>query len=151
MQTVEQLLRTLEKVQALRARAGTPGEQRAAAEAEERILARLGAAAGSRFAEERTRAREEPPVMHRFSIGDPWSRDLFFALLRRDGFAALRYPRQQRNTVRVRAPRAAMDRLWREFRKLQTTLLDEICRVSDDFIRTAASADARAAQGPFRR
>ena len=143
MQTVEQLLRTLEKVQSLRARAGTPGEERAAAEAEKRILSRLRAIAGGRFAEARERPREEPAVMHRFSIGDPWSRDLFFALLDRDGFAAVRYPRQQRNTVRVRAPRSAMDRLWREFRKLQAPLLREIGRITDDFVRAQVFAGTR--------
>jgi hypothetical protein len=149
MQTLEQLLRTLEKVQSLRARAGTPGEERAAAEAEERILARLRAMSGGGFAGPRERPREEPPVIHRFSIGDPWSRDLFRALLQREGLSELRYHRQQRTTVRVRGPRDTMDRLWREFRKLQQILLAEINQVTDDFVRDTVLASA--ARNPFRR
>jgi hypothetical protein len=150
MQSVEQLLRTLDKVQSLRARAGTPGEERAAAEAEGRILARLRAMTGGGFAAgPRERPREEPQVMHRFSIGDPWSQDLFRAMLQREGLSEVRYPRQQRNTVRVRAPRDTMDRLWREFRKLQSALLDEINRISRDFVRDTVLASA--ARSPFRR
>jgi hypothetical protein len=147
MQTVEQLLRTLEKVQSLRARAGTPGEERAAAEAEERILARLRAIAGGRFAGYRERPREEPAILHRFSIRDPWTRKLFFAMLERDGFDALRYPRQQAHTIRVRAPAEAMDRLWREFRGLSARLRRELEEVTDRVIRTELFAeDARAAR-----
>lgn len=140
MHTAEHLFRMLEKVQALRARAGTPGEQRAAAEAEERILARL-----------RGMKREEPAILHRFSIRDPWTRKLFFALLERDGFDALRYPRQQAHTVRVRAPAEAMDKLWREFRGLSARLRAELEEVTDRTIRTWIFAAERAAQGPFRR
>ncbi|HEX5137149.1 MAG TPA: hypothetical protein VFY93_09265 [Planctomycetota bacterium] len=150
MQTVEQLLRTLQKVQALRARAGTPGEQRAAAEAEERILARLHATGGGRFAARPEPGRQERAILHRFSIRDPWTRKLFFALLERDGYHALRYPRQQAHTVRVRAPEAAMDRLWREFRGISARLRRELEEVTDRVIRTDLFAeDARAArQGP---
>jgi len=128
MHSEEHLFRLLAKVRALRARAGTPGERRAATEAEERIMARLHG------------IRREEPVMHRFSIDDPWSRDLFFALLEREGLKAVRYPRQQWRTIRVRAPREAMDALWREFRSLQRGLLDEIHEVAERVIRTAVFA-----------
>lgn len=140
MQTAEHLFRMLEKVRALRARAGTPGERRAAAAAEERILARLGGM-----------KREEPAILHRFSIRDPWTRKLFFALLERDGFDALRYPRQQAHTIRVRAPEEAMDRLWREFRGLSAHLRRELEEVTERTIRTSLFAAERAAQSPFRR
>jgi hypothetical protein len=151
MQTVEQLLRTLEKVQSLRARAATPGEQRAAEAAEERILARLRAMAGGRFAEHRERPREEPSILHRFSIRDPWTRKLFFAMLERDGFEPLRYPRQQAHTIRVRAPAEAMDRLWREFRGLSAQLRRELEEVTDRTIRASLFAEERAARSPYRR
>jgi nicotinamide mononucleotide adenylyltransferase len=124
MHSEDQLFRLLAKVRALRARAGTPGERRAAAEAEERLLARL-----------RDTQRAQP-VMHRFSIGDPWSQELFFALLDREGLQPIRYPRQQWRTVRVRAPRERMDPLWSEFRRLQRDLLDEIREVARRSIRT---------------
>jgi hypothetical protein len=130
MHTEEQLRRMLGKIQALRARAGTAGERRAATEAEGRILARL-----------RGMKREEA-ILHRFSIGDPWSRQLFFALLDREGLDALRYPRQQRHTVRVRAPREAMDRLWREFRGLQAALVRDLNEVTGRVIRASVFAEA---------
>lgn len=143
MQTVEQLLRTLEKVRSLRARAGTPGEERAAAEAEERILARLRVATGGRFAGFREPPPEEPAILHRFSIRDPWTRRLFFALLERDGFEALRYPRQQAHTIRVRAPEEAMDRLWREFRSLSAQLRRELEQVTERVVRSSLFAAQR--------
>jgi hypothetical protein len=146
MQTVEQLLRTLRKVQSLRARAGTPGEERAAAEAEERILARLRAIGGDRFHGYTEPPHEERAILHRFSIRDPWTRRLFFALLERDGYQALRYPRQQAHTIRVRAPEEAMERLWREFRSLSARLRKELEDVTDRVLRTEVFAgDARAA------
>lgn len=143
MQTIEQLLRTLEKVQSLRARAGTPGEERAAAEAEERILARLRAMAGGSFEPRRPPPREEREILHRFSIKDPWTRKLFFALLERDGFEPLYYPRQHAHTVRVRAPEQAMDRLWREFRTLSAQLRRELDAATERAVRAAAFAPER--------
>lgn len=128
MQTEAHLHRLLAKVRALRARAATPGERRAAAEAEERLLVRLRG------------VQREEAVMHRFSIGDPWSRKLFFTLLDREGFEALRYPRQHRHTIRVRAPRDAMDSVWREFRGLQAALLRDLEEVAGRHVRTAAFA-----------
>lgn len=89
--------------------------------------------------------------MHRFSIRDPWSRKLFFALLERDGFEALRYPRQQAHTVRVRAPAEAMERLWREFRGLSPHLRRELEEVTDRMIRNSLFAAERAERSPFRR
>lgn len=147
MQAVEHLLRKLRKVQSLRARAGTPGEERAAAEAEERILARLRTIGGDRFDGYRQPPREERAILHRFSIRDPWTRKLFFALLERDGYEALRYPRQQAHTVRVRAPEEAMERLWREFRSLSARLRKELEEVADRVIRTSLfEEEARAAR-----
>jgi hypothetical protein len=134
MQTEERLLRMLQKIRALHARAGTPGERRAAGEAEERILARL-----------RGMKREEA-ILHRFSIRDPYARRLFFALLERDGFDALRYPRQQAHTIRVRAPREAMDALWREFRGLSARLRRDLDQITDQVVREAVLATERAAE-----
>lgn len=139
MQTIAQLLRTLRKVQTLRARAGTPGEQRAAAEAEERILARLNAMSAEDFAAFDA-PPEAPAILHRFSIRDPWTRKLFLAMLDRHGFHPLRYPRQQAHTVRVRAPEEAMERLWREFRSAAARLRRELEQVTDRAIRAEAFA-----------
>jgi hypothetical protein len=151
MQTAEELLRMLDKVQALRSRAGTPGEQRAAAEAEDRILARLRAMGGARFDGRRCEPPpEERAILHRFSIKDPWTRKLFFAMLERDGFEPLRYARQQAHTIRVRAPEAAMDRLWREFRTLSARLRKELEQATDGLIQREILTGARAARSPYR-
>jgi hypothetical protein len=143
MPTVPQLLRTLAKVQALRAGAGTPGEQRAAADAAARILARLREIGGASFRLPPEPPREERAILHRFSIRDPWARRLFLALLERDGFDAVRYPRQQAHTVRVRAPEPAMERLWGEFRALSERLRRELREVTDRLIHSGILAAGR--------
>ena len=88
----ESLLRDkLRKIEALFAGAGTPGEAVAAKAAAERIRARLNET-----------AKTEAAIEFRFSVPDPWSRQLFVALCRRYGLNPYRYPRMQRQTVIVR-------------------------------------------------
>ena len=88
------LIEKLRLIEALFAGASTPGEREAAAQARERIRARLEAM-----------KVEEPEVEYRFSLADGWSRRVFVALLRRYGLRPYRYPRQKRNTVMSRGPR----------------------------------------------
>src|SRR5262245_56497845 len=95
----ESLLREkLRKIEALVAGAGTAGEASAAKAAAERIRARLKEA-----------ARTEQAIEFRFSVPDPWSRQLFVALARRYGLNPYRYPRMQRQTVIVKAPRSFLE------------------------------------------
>ena len=102
----------LRRIDALYARAGSEGERVAAERARERIQARLDAVAG-----------EEPPGEYRFSLADPWSRQLFIALLRRYGIAPYRYRGQRRTTVMARLSRSFVnDTLWPEFQELQSSL-----------------------------
>jgi hypothetical protein len=74
MQTERDLRARLRKIEALFAGAGTPGERDAARAALERIQARL-----------RSDRQTATPVEMQFSLGDPWSRQLFVALARRYG------------------------------------------------------------------
>ena len=128
----EALLRAkLRKIEALFAGAGTPGERAAAGAAAERIRQRL------RDVEKTERADEV-----RFSIADPWSRQLFIALCRRYGLRPFRYPRMRRNTIVVKAPRSFLDRvLWPEFVEINAALVDYLATITERVIREEVFGD----------
>ena len=139
----EALLRSkLRKIEALFAGAGTAGERAAAGAAAERIRARL-----------RDFERSERPQEVRFSISDPWSRNLMIALCRRYGIRPYRYPRMRRNTIVVKAPRAFIDDvLWPEFEQINAALVEYLSQVTDRVIReevygTVADADEVTGRG----
>jgi hypothetical protein len=139
----EALLRSrLRKIEALFAGAGTAGERAAAGAAAERIRARL-----------RDFERSERPQEIRFSIADPWSRNLMIALCRRYGIRPYRYPRMRRNTIVIKAPRAFIDGvLWPEFEQINAALVEYLSRVTERVIReevygTVADADEVASRG----
>ena len=117
----ERLREKLRKIEALYAGATTAGEKSAAGAAAERIRRQFEAASKKERAEE-----------FKFSIPDPWSRQLFIALCRRYGVKPFRYTRMHRQTVMVRAPASFVQlTLWPEFDELSgalTTHLDEITR-----------------------
>ena len=117
----ERLREKLRKIEALYAGAATEGEKSAAGAAAERIRRQLEAASRKERAEE-----------FKFSISDPWSRQLFTALCRRYGLKPYRYTRMHRQTVMVRAPASfVQSTLWPEFEELSRALtahLDEITR-----------------------
>ena len=137
------LLDKLRKVEALFAGAKTPGEKAAAGQAADKIRARL------RQAESR-----ESPVEIRFSVPDPWSRQLFCALCRRYGIKPYRYPRMQRQSILVRAPRSFVDSvLWPEFQQLEPVLRNYLAEVTETVIRGAIhgeSGDAETVAEPPR-
>ena len=89
----ERLREKLRKIEALYAGAATPGEKSAAGAAAERIRRQF-----------ETASRKEQAEEFKFSIPDPWSRQLFIALCRRYGLKPFRYTRMHRQTVIVRAP-----------------------------------------------
>jgi hypothetical protein len=86
----ERLREKLRKIEALYAGATTAGEKSAAGAAAERIRRQFEAASKKERAEE-----------FKFSIPDPWSRQLFIALCRRYGVKPFRYTRMHRQTVMV--------------------------------------------------
>ena len=128
----ESLLREkLRKIEALFAGGATVGERSAAAAAAERIRARLEAA-----------ARSEQPTEIRFSINDTWSRQLFLALCRRYGIRPYRYPRMQRQTLVVRAPRSFVDTvLWPEFQEINAALVEYLSSLTERVIREEVDGD----------
>jgi hypothetical protein len=117
----ERLREKLRKIEALYAGAATAGEKSAAGAAAERIRRQFEAA-----------SRKERGEEFKFSISDPWSRQLFIALCRRYGIKPFRYTRMHRQTVIVRAPASFVQlTLWPEFEELSGALtahLDEITR-----------------------
>jgi hypothetical protein len=121
MQPEDRLREKLRKIEALYAGAATAGEKSAAGAAAERIRRQFEAASEKEQAEE-----------FKFSISDPWSRQLFIALCRRYGLKPFRYTRMHRQTVMVRAPASFVHAtLWPEFEDLSQALtahLNEITR-----------------------
>jgi len=131
MDDEQRLIDKLHRIEALFARAGTPGEKAAAASAAERIRAQLAQV-----------AKKEREVEMRFSVSDDWSRRLFLALLRRYGIRPYRYPRQRRTTVMARMPQSFADTtLWPEYLQLASTLRRHLDEVTDRVIARAISPD----------
>ena len=126
------LIEKLRRVEALFAGASTAGEKAAAGSARQRILDRLG-----------LREREAPPVEYKFSLGDPWSRKVFVALLRRYGIRPYRYSRQRRTTVMARVSKSFVDEtLWPEFQEISGTLRKYLDDVTDRVIAQAIHEDS---------
>lgn len=130
------LRETLERIESLFLGATTPGERQAAANARERVRARL-----------EELGRKSPPVEHQFSMGDMWSRKLFVALLRRYGIKPYRYYRQRYTTVMARVPKQFLDEtLWPEFIELDGTLRSYLAKVTDRLIAEAVHEDGSEAE-----
>lgn len=121
----ERLREKLRKIEALYAGATTVGEQAAAGAAAERIRRQFATASKQERAEE-----------FKFSISDPWSRQLFTALCRRYGIKPIRYARMHRQTVIVRAPASFVRMtLWPEFEELSQALTSHLDEITQKIIR----------------
>jgi hypothetical protein len=126
------IIETLQYIEALYAGATTDGERDAAANARERMRARLDS-----FQE------IDPPVEYKFTLADLWSRKLFVALLRRYGLTPFRYHRQRYTTVMVMVSKEFVDEtLWPEFKKLDETLRDYLNDVTDSIISQGIYSDS---------
>ena len=117
--TRDELIEKIKKVEALFLGTDSKGEMNAALGALDRLTAQLDQLPGE-------------PVEYKFSLPDPWKRQLFLALVRRHGLKPYRRPRQRHTTVMVRAEKAFVDTiLWPQFlelSKLLHTYLDEATR-----------------------
>lgn len=121
----ERLREKLRKIEALYAGAATAGEKTAAGAAAERIRRQFETASKTEQAEE-----------FKFSITDPWSRQLFIALCRRYGMKPFRYARMHRQTVMVRAPASFVHvTLWPEFEELSRALTSHLDGITKKIIR----------------
>jgi len=130
------LIAKLRLIEALHAGATTDGERLAAAEAKRRILDRLASV-----------EKADPPIEYRFSLPDPWSRQVFNALARRYGLRPYRYPRQHRQTVMVRVSnRFVQDTLWPEFQAISSELRGYLRDVTERVIREVLDASSGEAE-----
>jgi hypothetical protein len=130
------LRETLRKIEALYAAAGTQGEKIAAGAAAERLRRRF----------EKTRDEEGSEEL-RFSISDPWSRQLFIALCRRYGLRPFRYSRMHRQSVVVQGPPSFVnDVLWREFEELSVALTTHLEEITNRIIREEVHASTQDAE-----
>jgi hypothetical protein len=132
MMTDEQrLIEKLQRIEALFAGAATPGEREAAAQARERIRARL-----------RDQQRADPPVEYSFKLRDRWSLRLLTALLRRYEIRPYRYPRQRHTTIMARVPKSFVNEtLWPEFTELNQTLVAYLGEMTDRVISQGIESD----------
>lgn len=136
MDDLEKLFQTLRKIEALHAGAATPGERDAAANARERIRARLESVAEQERSEE-----------FRFTLDNSWSRKILIALFRRYGIEPYRYSRQRRNSVMARVPRTFVEQtLMPEFEQMNEALVDHLERITDDIIAAEISHDTSEAR-----
>lgn len=132
----DRLRDTLRKIEALYAAAGTPGEKVAAGAAAERIRQRF----------EKTRGKEASEEF-RFSISDPWSRQLFIALCRRYGVRPFRYSRMHRQSIVVKGPPSFVNgMLWPEFNELSAALTLHLSQITDRIIREEVHASTQDAE-----
>jgi len=130
------LIEKLRKIEALFAGAATDGERQAAAEARDRIRARLAAVAA-----------EDPPVEYRFTVTDQWSRRLLVALLKRYGLRPYRYPRQRHTTVMAKVPARFVDEtLWPEFESLWSELQTWLSEATARVVRVVTEQDGGEAE-----
>jgi hypothetical protein len=114
MSPEDALREKLRKIEALFSGATIDGEKSAAGAAADRIRQRLGQS-----------CEKETSIEMKFSIGDPWSRQLFLALCRRYGIQPYRRPGMHRQTIIIRATKSfVQDTLWPEFEELNAALIN---------------------------
>lgn len=131
MSDEKDLIEKLERIEALFARAGTPGEKAAAAEAAQRIRRRLEEV-----------SQQDPPVEYRFSIHDGWSRKLLTAMLHRYGIRTYRYRGQRRTSLMARVSRRFVDEtLWPQFLEYSRLLAAHVDEITERIIARAVSPD----------
>ncbi len=78
----------------------------------------------------------------KFSLPDPWKRQLFVALCRRNHLEPFRQYRQRYTTVMVRCTRAMVDQtLWPQFLELSQLLHDYLDEATRDIIGRSIHCD----------
>ena len=126
----QRLIEKLRKIETLFARTSSRGERLAAEQAAGRVRQRID------------ELRADQTFEFKFTFPDAWAKDLFCALLRRNGLEPYGYARQRRTTVMVRGPRRLIDEeVVPEFRELQSTLHEYLRAVTRRVIATAIHGD----------
>jgi hypothetical protein len=132
--TRDELIEKIIKVEALFSGTDSHGEKQAAGNALDRLKAQLAAA-------------PEPPTEFKVKIDDPWKRQLFVALCRRNNLHPYRLPRQRRATVMVRTTRSMLDQiLWPQFLELSKLLHTYLDEATQDIITRGVHGDLSEAE-----
>ncbi len=127
--TREDLIEKIRKVEALFSGTDSAGEKQAAGDALARLKAQLGAA-------------PEPETEFKVSIDDPWKRQLFIALCRRNGIQPFRKYRQRRSTVMLCTSPSMLNRiLWPQFLELSDLLHSYLDEATRDIITRGVHGD----------
>ena len=130
--TEAELLEKLSRIEALFAGTTFEGERNAAANARDKLRARITELLAS-----------DPPREQQFSLADIWSVKLMIALLRRYDIEPYRRRGQRRTTLMARIPQRFLDEtLWPEFVQLSAELQQYLSEITDRVIAKAVHADA---------
>ncbi|MBN2327210.1 MAG: hypothetical protein JXR73_08640 [Candidatus Omnitrophica bacterium] len=136
MQTEEQIRDKIRKIQALFERAGTEGERIAAGAALHRMQNKLSEV-----------EREEQPIEMKFTLGNPWSSQLFLALCRRYSLKPFRYRGQRRTTVMLLVKESFVDvTLWPEFEELDKVLMGYLNSITNRLIAEEIYGEVKEAE-----
>ena len=85
---------------------------------------------------------KEKPIEMRFSVPDPWARQLFIALARRYGLKPYRMARMHRQTVLLKGPASFLEGvLWPEFQELSRELSKFLADITQRVISEEVFAD----------
>ena len=124
--TEHELIQKLEKIERLFAGATSDGERGAAANAIDRMHAKL---------QKIQQDTPEPLIEYRFSMKDMWTRKLFTALLRSYGINPYRYKRQRYTTVMAKVSKSFVDQtLCPEFQALSKVLSEYVSNITEKVI-----------------
>jgi hypothetical protein len=127
----KKLIEKLVKIQVLYENAGTDGEKTAALAAIQRLTLQLKEVESSPVVEE-----------FKFTFDNPWSRNLFIALLRKHKISPYRKSRQKKTTVMAKMTGEFCDMLlWPEFMALNEEMSAYLNQAADKIIRQAVSSD----------
>src|SRR6478735_832714 len=127
--TRDELLEKIRKVEALFSGTDSAGEKQAARGAMDRLHAQLAAA-------------PEPLAEFKLKIEDPWKRQLFLALCRRNHIDPYRLPRPRRATIMIRTTRSMIDKiLWPQFLQLAELLHTYLDEATNDIITRGVHGD----------
>ena len=132
--TEQELIQKLEKIERLFAGATSDGERGAAANARDRIQAKLLKS---------QKEASEQAIEYRFSMNDMWTRKLFTALLRSYGIKPYRYKRQRYTTVMAKvSPKFCDETIWPEFQALSKVLKEYVSNITEKVIQEHIFKDA---------
>jgi len=124
--TEQELVQKLEKIERLYTGATSDGERGAAANARDRMRAKL---------KKMQQDTPEQCVEYQFSMKDMWTRKLFTSLLRSYGISPYRHRRQRYTTVMAKVSKTFVDEtLWPEYQALSKVLNEYVSNITEKVI-----------------